>query len=362
MSIHKDKRTGKWYSHVRYIDWQGQSQRKIKRGFITKKEAVEWEREFMLQRSDDLTMSFEKFVEIYAEDRRPRLRYSTWLSKEFMIKDKLIPYFGKMAMCEIDAKTIIRWQNKLIEYRDANNKPYSQTYLKSIHNQLTAIMTHAFKFYGLKTNPASKAGSMGKKHAKEMKFWTREEYTKFADVTMKDPRAYYMFEVLYWCGLRLGEMLALTYDDIDLENNIIDINKSYQRLSGKDFITDPKTPKSIRKIAVPDFLSQELSDYMALQYGHKGKDRMFQMSKGFVEKRFRSYAEEAGVKQIRVHDLRHSHVSHLIHLGFSPVAIAGRLGHESIEITLRYAHLFPTQQADMANRLNLEMREMLRVS
>jgi integrase len=355
MSAHKDKKTGKWYAHVWFRDWQGVRQRKIKRGFSTKKDALEWEREFLFQRSDDLSMTFEQFVQVYEDDRRPRLRYNTWLSKEYIIKDKLIPYFGNKPMNEIDAKDIIKWQNTLIESRANNGKPYKDTYLKTIHNQLTAILTHAYKFYGLKVNPASKAGSMGKKHAEEMDFWTREEYARFSTVAMETPRAYYPYEVLYWCGLRIGELLALSYSDIDFDRKTIRINKSYQKLKGQEYITDPKTPKSKRVISIPDNLCDKLKEYMGLQYGYKMSDRMFHVSKSYLANHLKMIAENAGVKSIRVHDLRHSHVSLLIELGFSAIAIAERVGHESIEITLRYAHLFPTKQIEMADKLNDEM-------
>jgi integrase len=357
MSVHKDKQTGNWYGHVWYRDWQGKQQRKIKRGFATKREAQEWEREFLLQRSDDLSMTFEQFLKIYEDDRRPRLKYNTWVSKEYIINDKLLPYFGNMPMNAIEAKDIIRWQNLLIESCDNNGKPYKPTYLKCIHNQLTAIFTHAYKFYGLKVNPASKAGSMGKKNADEMEFWTREEYARFTKIAMETPRLYYPVEVLYWCGLRLGELLALTFADVDFDRKTIRVNKSYQKLKGKEYITDPKTPKSKRFVAIPDNLCDELREYMGLQYGYKMSDRMFPVSKNYLSAHLHEIAERAGLKPIRVHDLRHSHVSHLIELGFTPVAIAERVGHESIEITLRYAHLFPTKQTEMAAKLNMEMGE-----
>ena len=355
MSVHKDPKTSKWNAHVWYRDWKDERQRKLKRGFNTKKEALEWERNFLMQYSDDLNMTFAQFLQVYEDDRRPRLKYNTWLSKLYIINDKLLPYFGDKPMNSIDAKDIIRWQNIMIESRDKNGKLYKATYLKTIHNQLTAILTHAYKFYGLKNNPASKAGSMGKKHADEMKFWTREEYTRFSTVAMEMPTAYYPFEVLYWCGLRLGELLALTYGDVDFDRKTINISKSYQKIKGEDYITDPKTPKSKRIVAIPDNLCQKLKEYMGLQYGYKMDDRMFLISKSYLNNNLKKIAEVAGVKSIRVHDLRHSHVSLLIELGFTPVAIAERVGHESIEITLRYAHLFPSKQIEMAAKLNGEM-------
>lgn len=355
MSVHKDKASQKWYVHVWYRDWKNEQQRKKKMGFTTKKEAQEWERDFLLQHADDLNMSFSQFIKVYENDRRPRLKHNTWISKEYMINDKLLPYFGDMPMNQIEAKDIIRWQNCLIECRDNNGKPYKATYLKTIHNQLTAIFTHAYKFYGLKTNPATKAGSMGKKYADEMLFWTREEYTRFSNVAMATLAVYYPIEILYWSGIRLGELLALTYADIDFDRKTMNVNKSYQKIKGEICITEPKTPKSKRIVSIPDNLCQRFKEYMGLQYSYKMTDRIFLMSKSFLNRNLKLIAEEANVKPIRIHDLRHSHVSLLIELGFTPVAISERVGHESIEITLRYAHLFPSKQLEMSEKLNIEM-------
>jgi len=152
-----------------------------------------------------------------------------------------------------------------------------------------------------------------------------------------------------------GDLLALTYSDIDFDRKTIRINKSYQKLKGEEYITDPKTPKSKRVISIPNNLCDKLRGFMGLQYGYKMGDRMFHVSKSYLANHLKMIAENAGVKSIRVHDLRHSHVSLLIELGFTAIAIAERVGHESIEITLRYAHLFPTKQVEMAEKLNDEM-------
>lgn len=128
-------------------------------------------------------------------------------------------------------------------------------------------------------------------------------------------------------------MLALTPQDIDFENNVIKITKSYQRLQGKDIITDPKTPKSKRVISMPDFLCEELQDYISKLYGVLPTDRIFHMTKSFLHHEMSRGASLAGVKRIRVHDLRHSHVSLLISMGFSVVSIGNRVGHESVDIT-----------------------------
>ena len=195
---------------------------------------------------------------------------------------------------------------------------------------------------------------MGSEEHKEMLFWTKEEYLKFADVMMDKPLSYYAFEMLYWCGIRMGELLALTPKDFDFEKQTLTINKSYQRLNGRDVITSPKTKKSNRTIKMPPFLCEEMQDYLKMLYGLKKKDRIFTISKSYLHHEMDRGAKAAGVKRIRIHDLRHSHVSLLIDMGFTPVAIADRLGHESIEVTLRYAHLFPSKQTEMIERLEKE--------
>ena len=128
MSVYKDEKTGKWYALAWYHDWKGEKKQKCKRGFATKREAQEWERTFQLKEAGDLDMTFEAFLELYEKDMRPRLKESTWLSKEHMIRTKLLPYFGKWMISEINTKDIIAWQNELLAYRDEKKHPYSPTY------------------------------------------------------------------------------------------------------------------------------------------------------------------------------------------------------------------------------------------
>lgn len=185
-----------------------------------------------------------------------------------------------------------------------------------------------------------------------MQFWTLEEYKKFSGAMMDKTISFYAFEMLYWCGIREGEMLALTPKDFDFKAETVTINKSYQRLKGRDVITTPKTKKSNRTIKMPKFLCEEMQEYLGMFYGAGENDRIFPVSKSYMHHEMDRGAKQAGVKRIRIHDLRHSHVSLLIEMGFTALAIADRLGHESIEVTYRYAHLFPSKQTEMANKLD----------
>ena len=356
MSVHKNEDNGTWYVMARYTNWKGEHKQKCKRGFPTKREAQEWERTFQLQNAADMDMSFEAFTELYEKDIRPRLKENTWLTKEHIIKTKILPYFGKRNISEITTKDVIAWQNELLAYRDEKKQPYSQTYLKTVHNQLSAIFNHAVRHYDLRSNPAAKAGSMGDKDGGNISFWTKEEYQRFADEMMDKPVSFYAFEMLYWCGIREGELLALTPADFDFKAGTVKISKSYQRLHGEDVITTPKTKKSNRTIKMPPFLCEEMQDYLKMLYGLKKKDRIFTISKSYLHHEMDRGSKAAGVKRIRIHDLRHSHVSLLIDMGFTPVAIADRLGHESIEVTLRYAHLFPSKQTEMSGFVKCQQK------
>lgn len=354
MAVYKDDKTNTWRAIYRYVDWTGEKKQTQKRGFKTKREAQAWEREQLNKAASDLDMSFTNFVEHYTEDMKTRIKENTWATKDHIIRTKLLPYFGKLKMSNITAQQIITWQNEMLSHKDESGKSYSPVYLKTVHNQLSAIFNHAVRYYNLRENPCKKAGSMGKKKNREMLFWTKEEYLKFADAMMDKPLSFYAFEMLYWCGIREGELLALTPSDFDFKKGTVTINKSYQRLNKQDVITTPKTEKSNRTIKMPQFLTDEIQDYLKMLYDVGDYDRMFTVTKSYLHREMDRGAKEAGVKRIRIHDIRHSAVSLLIDMGFSATAIADRVGHESIDITYNYAHLFPSKQTEMADKLNME--------
>lgn len=210
MPVYKNDRNGTWYAMVRYKDWTGQNKQKCQRGFATRREALEWEAQFKLQKTADIDMTLEAFYELYEQDVRPRLKENTWLTKQVIIEKKILPYLGKRKLSEITAKDVIDWQNTMMKLKKPNGEPLSQCYLKTIHAELSALFNHAAKYYQLNINPARNAGCMGQEENKEMSFWTKEEYLKFAEAIMDRPISYYAFEILYWCGIREGELLALT--------------------------------------------------------------------------------------------------------------------------------------------------------
>ncbi len=307
MAIYKND-NGTWYVMIRYQDWTGARKQKCKRGFSTRKEAADWELQFKLQKKASVDMTMESFCTMYEEDVRPSLKQSTWLTKENIIQKKILPYLGKRKVSEITAKDVMDWHNQMRKLKTKTGKPLSPTYLKTIHGQLSTIFNHAVKYYDLSTNPARKAGALGEEEGKEMLFWTKEEYKRFAEEMMDKPLSYYAFQLLYWCGIRSGELLALTPTDFNFKKKTLRINKSYQRLKGEDVISTPKTKNSVRTVIMPQFLCDEMQDCLKLYYSLKPDDRIFPVTKYYLNHEMERGCKASGVKKIRVHDLRHPYV------------------------------------------------------
>ncbi len=354
MPVYKDKVRNTWYVSYRYTDWKGEYKRYWKRGFKSKREAVTHETQTRLMQSSSLDMTFNEFCDIYMRDKKNRLREGTWENRLCAMNKHIIPYFGKRKIKTITSKDVIAWQDEIMNYRDSKGNPYKQGYLRTLHTLLSAIFNYAVKHYDLKDNPARKAGSMGRMTNEEIKIWTKEEYLKFSEYIRFKPDSYYAFEILYWTGMRLGEMLILTPDDFDFTANTVRIVKSYTRVNRKDIINPPKTIKGIRTMHIPDFLSEEIEDYINSQYKLRRNDRIFSATKSILSKDMKRGCEKLGLEKITLHGFRHSHVSLLIERGFTALAIADRVGHETISITYKYAHLFPSKQREIATLLSEE--------
>ena len=349
MGAEKDPKTGKWLIQYRYTDWQGRRRKSTTRGFLTKREAEEWLRSFLAVSQCNINMKFSDFLKLYYRDMEKRLREYTMRTKKYIMEMKILPYFGEKRVSEITPADVRQWQNILMQ------EGYAETYLRTIHNQLAAVFNYGVKYYDLKSNPCTKAGCMGKANAEKMDFWTKQEFMGFIKATDYEPQSYMIFMLLYWTGMRIGEAFALTPNDIDIDSKVISISKSYQRIAKRDVITQPKTPKSKRKIKISGFLTKELKKYMESQGIHNKEERLFTITRYQLLCDMKKGIQASGVKNIRLHDFRHSHASLLVELGFSPLEIAERLGHEKIETTLNtYSHLYPGKQEKIAKRLEQE--------
>ncbi len=352
MAVYKDKKTGKWYCSVYYKDWNGDLKRKMKRGFATKREATDWERSYQAKAEGTVDLTMNEFYELYRDDVIGKIKLNTWKTKEHICTTKILPFFGEVRLTDITPLMVTKWHNIILNMRLEDGSAYKGTYVKTVHSQLSAMLNHAVKFYGLKGNPCKVTGTIGCNKGDEMQIWTKEEYQQFIEAVKDKDISYYAFQVLFWCGIRLGEMRALTKRDFDFSKNTIRINKSSQRIEGEEIVTEPKTRKSTRTLTIPEFLAEEMKAYFAKIEYFGLDDPIFPKSKSYFLHEMKRGCKKAGVKKIRIHDLRHSHVSMLIEMGFSAVDIGNRLGHESVKVTLDYAHMMPNKQVDMAKKLN----------
>ncbi|MBT9699139.1 tyrosine-type recombinase/integrase [Eubacterium ventriosum] len=346
MAVFKDETRNTYYVKTYYIDYTGEKKQKKKRGFKLKKDAVNWEREFLLQMQGEPDMTLNSLAELYLKDIKTRLKEITYDGHKHLLENRILPYLGNKPINLITPADIRNWQNTQI------STGYSDAYLKRMNNLLVATFNFAVRFYNLKDNPCCLAGSMGKRKRTKITFWTKEEYFKFIAL-VDDITKYTMFQTLYYTGMRIGELLALTYNDIDLDNGIIRINKTVNFKGGKVNVTSPKTPKSNREITIPQLLVNDLNNYIKRIYDYKNTDRVFPYTKAILYNELKTKSEQAGLKKIRVHDFRHSHASLLIDMGINPLLISERLGHEKVETTLNtYSHLYPSRADELAEKLN----------
>lgn len=279
---------------------------------------------------------------------KTRLKKTTISTKRNIFEQHLTPYLKNVKVNEITPITVRLWQNEILK------KDLAPTYQKSIHNQLSAIMNYAVKYYNIPNNPCRVTGSIGKKKTNEMQFWTLDEY-KTALEYEKKPAARVALEVLFWSGIREGELLALTPADITENNDkvkIIRVTKTFSHVDGEDLVTTPKTEGSVREVTIPKFLYDEIQEYVSKLYGIKPNDKLFYFSAGYIGKEIKQCSQLSGVKEIRTHDLRHSHAALLINLEVDIVLLSKRLGHEDIETTINtYGHLYPNKQNTVATKL-----------
>ena len=206
----KDKQTGCWIAQWYEVDAYGKKKHRKKRGFKTMREAKQFEAAQCLKTEGDMDMFLEDFVEQYFEDKKNELKQRSIQNKRYMINQHILPYFGKLRMNEISPLQITKWQNEMY------TKGFSESYLRMIQNQLTALFTHATTIYDLKSNPIKKVKRMGKNCTRELNFWTIDEYDQFIATIEPNTKYYVIFETLFWTGMRIGELLALTKNDIDL--------------------------------------------------------------------------------------------------------------------------------------------------
>lgn len=348
MPVYKNEQRNSWYVSFYYTDWNGNRKKKKKEGLATKKDALAFERNFLEQTSNQCTMRFEAFVKIYLDNCQKRIKTSTYTTKSTIIKKHILPFFKTMRINEIKSVNICQWQSWLLK----NDKIKTQQYLHYINVQLSGIFNFARRYYGLTVNPVKQCETIGNTKSIPKIFWTLKEFNIFIDNIDKKDKLYVMFNLLFWTGIRRGELLALRPIDFDFRKNLMMIRRNLVYIKGKPQINTPKTNSSFRVINVPKFLMYMVKTYITAE-NITDEQILFDFIPKKILQAIKDYSKKAGLNPIKIHDFRHAHASLLIEQGFSPMIIAERLGHKDINTTLRiYAHLYPNKQRILAKELD----------
>lgn len=346
-----------WYVKFRYKDTDGESKTKIKRGFPTEREALKFEEKFLQDIAVDKEYLFEKVVEFYLETSKNKVRRSTYEIKESVINKFILPEFAGRDIREITVRDLTRWQNKYLFVKDENDEnKYQGTYIKRVNGQLRAIFNFAFREEYISKNPVDKLESVGTKDPERDYFtWSSEDIKLFLNSITDYEEAHLAFTILFYTGLRKGELLALTIKDFDYEKRLLDINKTYSKLNGKDYIRPPKTKGSKREVDLPPFLADAIQGYIDLLYKPSPNQRLFPVeSDSFLDTALNVGCQRTGLPKIRIHDTRHSHSTNLAEMHVELKEIGKRLGQKSKNIILHYNHSTVKGTAELINKLEAE--------
>ncbi len=350
MPVYKDNtKKGSWFVTCYYTDYLGHRKQKLKRGFKTKKDGQAWERDFLERQSGQPTMLFKNLAELYFDDYKTRYKLRSYETKKDRVELHILPYFKNIPINKISPNMVRAWQNQL---KTLNGGEFAINTKNSIFFTLSGIMAYACKYHNLNSNPCSVVGSFKGPKQSEKAFLTLEQYKAFR-ASIKDIMDLLIFDLLFYTGIRKGELLALTFSDIDTDKKILHITKTIDYHKTAKNVSTPKTQTSIRDIALPDFLISEFKEYSNRCYDTSSGTRVIQISVSDLKYKKDKYLKLAGLPYIRIHDFRHSHAALLVELGENPLLIAARLGHADIKMTLNtYAHLYPNKQKELAGKLN----------
>lgn len=365
MSVHKlnqkkwTKDGRKWCFRTRYKDLSGNAKEYQSKLFFTKLEAQEAERIFFLELDKyrpDNNMTFKDLYLAFYEYQKDKVKETTL--NTYKDRMRYMELLDNIKVKEFNLQHYEMWRKKILEYQLSNRtRNYIFKFLKT-------IMNYGTKWYGLNFNqiyPKMTNFTNPNEIKKEMDFWTYEEFNQFISIE-EDLMFKSFFKTLYYCGLRKGEARALNWNDIDFKNNSIHINKGLSdNVNGKKYIiSSPKTLTSNRTLPLPKELVNDLrklKEYAISFTNFKNEWFVFgnelPIGDDIIRRRKNNNCQKANVKQIRIHDFRHSCASLLINNGADITLVAKFLGHSKIDETLNtYSHMFKNKLNNIINLID----------
>lgn len=371
MSVFKDKAKTKdgrqWRFKVYYHNSDGKLVPYTSKRFLLEKEAKAEERVFLMNRNNPVKKKFHVVAEDYFNDVKTKIRESTYISYKRGYYNHIYNYFGNKYIDEINVVAIEKWKNKLSDLASLGSC-----------NRYYVIFNEIFKFankkYELNYNPVQLAGRFKKKNEEvvsnqeKLKYITYEQFNQFISV-IDDELWHCFFTFLFFTGMRKGEVLALTWKEIDFVTRKIIVNKtvSFCTEQGRYKITATKTGVN-REIIMSNALINELKHYKSVvkQYGDFSENWFIfgngdVLSEWKIRDRKKKYFKKANLNEITTHQFRHSHVSLCVNEYLKSgqtdttkffIMMSQRMGHCLRVMQEVYMHLFPTTQDSIVDLLD----------
>ena len=357
MTVYKDEKTNTWYAQFYYKDWDGKRKHTTKRGFTRKGDATKYEAQFKYSKKNK-KITLGGLIELYKLNLEQRLQLKTIKpttaeNYERLIKDYIQPYFDVNAPLEnITGDTINSWLVNLSNrISTTSNNKLALTTVKNNKVMFATLLNFAVRKKYLLSSPMVEAEKLPVAKPKQLQVWSYKEYSTFYD-SIKQEHHRVIFNLMFFGGLRIGEVLGLTPADV-FPDGTISIRNTLVIVKNKHVLQDAKTPYSVRKISLPATVYNQLLDYISRLYKWDPRERIFPFTESAIEYFIRRRIKELQLPKLTPHGLRHSNASILLHYTADVAMVSRRLGHKNPKITLEvYSHMMPGSEENGMNVLN----------
>ena len=296
----------------------------------------------------------------YENHSKPTIRPTTQKEYEGWIYTHAIPGLGHIPLNKLTQSECQKFLNDMKTngrkiHRDTKGPEMAARSVRSCYHVIRMSLDRAVKEGLIKKNPILGC-RLPQAEPKEMKILSKEEIQRFL-IQAKAEGMYELFLLELTTGMRRGEILALTWDDLNFETGELRINKQYTPVGGKLILCEPKTKAAFRTIILPPVMVELLKEYKngvfsQLMFPSRIKPEQ-PIDPGYVRKRLQQILERAGCKKVRFHDLRHTFATMSLEHGMDVKTLATIIGHVSSRTTLNiYTHITNEMQENAAANID----------
>lgn len=357
MPVYKDEATNTWYAQFYYKDWDGKRKHTTKRGFERKRDAQKYESEFKLahqRQKITLGMLFDMYLKNVSDRvKLGTLKVSTQENYTSQIDLYLRPFLNTdMLVEELNSETIDNWTIKLkTDFTTVQGKPLADSSLINIKSEFGVILNFAVRRKFIASSPMIEAEKLPPAPRKKMIVWGSEQYIKFIE-SVNHEHYRIIFNLFFFCGLRMSEVLALTPSDINSDGTLT-VRHGLVHLRRREMVLPPKTPSSARKVQLPKILYDQIVNYIGKLYDCANDEPIFKVSRKAVSAYLDRQITKLNLPRLTPHGLRHSNASLLLNKTHDIALVSERLGHKNPKVTLqRYAHMLPGAEDKATAMLN----------